>query len=311
MKTRPLGTTGIDVPVVSLGAAGLGGVYGDIDQDRADATIREAFAKGMNLVDTSPHYGLHRSEEVLGRALAGIDRSSYLLTTKCGRLGDEWDFSAEAIKRSIPESLERLQLDYIDVIQCHDIEFGDLRQVVGEALPVLRDFQRQGLVRAVGITGYYLDVLERVALSEGVDSVMSYCNYNLQDRRLLDTAERLGEHGIGVFAASPLHMSALTEQGAPWWHPGTPEMLEATRRVVEICREAGTTIEDLAMRFALNLPDDSPLSSIVVGCTSPSEVDENLAALGKLPDPELLARVEEAFGDQLNVGWVFPQLALS
>lgn len=309
MKTRPLGKSGIDVPVVGLGAAGLGGVYGEVDQDQANATVREAFSEGMTLVDTSPHYGLHRSEIVLGNALRGIPRSDYLVTTKCGRLGDDWDFSAEAIKRSIPESLERLQLDYVDVIQCHDIEFGDLHQIVSEALPVLRDFRDQGLVRHIGITGYYLDVLEDVAVSEQVDSVMSYCNYDLQDRRLLDTAYRLAEHGIGVFAASPLHMSALTEQGAPWWHPGTPEMLEATRRVVEICREAGTTIEDVAMRFALDLPDDSPISCVVVGCTSPTEVTENLAALGKKPDPAVLRAVEEAFGDQLNVGWVFPQLA--
>jgi len=306
MKTRPLGNTGLNVPVLSLGAAGFGDVYGDITQDDADLTVRAAFEHGMNLVDTSPHYGLHKSETVLGRALVGIPRASYLVTTKCGRLGDVWDFSADAIKRSIPESLERLQLDYIDVIQCHDIEEGDLDQVVSEALPVLRDFQDQGLVRHIGVTGYVLDTLERIAVEQQLDTIMTYCNYNLQDRRLGDYAARLQREGIGVFSASPLHMSALTEKGAPVWHPGRPEMLVATRKIVAACRAAGTRIETLAMEFALDLPDDSGISSTVVGCTSPRNVLRDIEALGARPDPQLLAEVEAIMGEYLNVGWPAP-----
>ncbi len=306
MKTRPLGNSGIDVPIIGLGAAGFGDVYGSITQDDADATIRKAFELGMNLVDTSPHYGLHRSEEVLGRALKGIERSSYILTTKCGRLGDDWDFSAENIRRSIPESLERLQVDYIDVIQCHDIEEGDVEQVIREALPVLREFKEQGLVRHIGVTGYVLPTLERVAVGERLDSIMTYCNYNLQDRRLAACADRLKAEGIGVLSASPLHMSALTEKGAPSWHPGNASMLARTREVARLCREAGTRIEKIAMQFALDLPDDTGISTTVVGCTSPEDVVQDVAVLGQKPDPDLLAEIFTVFGDDLDIGWAAP-----
>ena len=216
MKTRPFGRTGLDVPVLSLGAAPFGDVYGSITQDDADETIRVAFANGMNLVDTSPHYGDTRSETVLGRALRGIDRDSYIVTTKTGRYGDAgWDFSAERTRRSVGESLERLGLDHIDVIQCHDIEWGAPGQVVREALPVLRELRDEGLVKHIGITGYTLELLEQVAVQEEVDSVMTYCTYNLQDRRLADVALRLAAQGIGVLNASPLHMGVLTTKGAP------------------------------------------------------------------------------------------------
>lgn len=310
MQTRPLGRTGLDVPVLSLGAAPFGDVYGDITQDDADATIREAIAQGMTLVDTSPWYGQTRSETVLGRALRGIERDSYVLTTKCGRYEPgTWDFSAERIRRSIPESLERLGLDHIDLIQCHDIEWGDLDQVVHEALPVLRELRDQGLVRHIGITGYTLDLLERIAVQEEVDSVMTYCTYNLQDRRLAATASRLQEHGIGVFNASPLHMGALTTKGAPEWHPAYPEVLAATRTVSDLCREAGTTIEVLSLQFALDLPEDTGISTTVVGTANPKNIGRNAAVLGQRPDPELLTRVEEAFGPWLNVGWDVPKPA--
>lgn len=306
MKTRPLGKTGINVPVIGVGAAGFGDVYGQITQDSANETVTGAIEMGANLFDTSPHYGLHRSEKVLGKALEGHARDSYILTSKCGRFGDDWDFSTENIKRSIPESLERLGVEYIDVMQCHDIDEGDTEQAVREALPVLRDYQQQGLIRHIGITGYLLPLLEKVAINEGVETVMTYCTYNLQDRRLLDTANRLGKAGIGVFSASPLHMAALTRKGAPEWHPGQPEMLERTLRVVELCNEYGTTVETVAMQFALDLPDDSAISSTVVGVTSPVRLAKNIETLGQKPDPELLAKIEEIYGDHLNVGWPAP-----
>jgi L-galactose dehydrogenase len=308
VQTRPLGRTGIDAPVLSLGAAPFGDVYGTITQADADATIQAAFEAGMTLVDTSPWYGQTRSEIVLGNALRGIDRDSYVVTTKCGRyVPGAWDFSAERIRRSIPESLERLGLDRIDVVQCHDIEWGDLDQVRGEALPVLREYQAQGLVGHVGITGYTLDLLEDVAISEQVATVMTYCTYNLQDRRLAATAERLAAHGIGVFNASPLHMGALTTAGPPEWHPAYPEVVEATRRAARLCEEAGTRIETLAMQFALDLPDGSPISTTVVGTANPKNIARNVATLGQRPDPALLAAVQDVFGAWTNVGWDVPK----
>ncbi|MCI1936309.1 MAG: aldo/keto reductase [Bifidobacteriaceae bacterium] len=311
MQTRKLGNTGLDVPVLSLGGAPLGSLYGEITQEQANETIRIALENGMNMIDSSPWYsephGERRSETTIGRALEGVDRDSYILTTKCGRyMPGEWDFSTERIKRSIPESLEKLQTDHIDVVQCHDIEEGDLDQVINEALPVLREYKEQGIIGAIGVTGYKLDVLEKVAIEQELDTVMSYCNYNLQDRRLLPTAKRLAQHGIGVFNCSPLHMGALTTKGAPDWHPSHPEVLALTRKVVQACEEAGTTIEEVALEFSLNSPEDSGISTTVVGSAVPRYLESDLAALGKSPDPALIRTIEDIFGPWLNVGWDMP-----
>jgi L-galactose dehydrogenase len=113
---------------------------------------------------------------VLGKALRDVERSRYVLATKVGRYGaDAFDFSAKRVVRSVDESLARLGCGHIDLIQCHDIEFGDLDQVVEETIPALTDLVRTGKVRFVGITGYPLSALRHVADGTQVDTVLSYC----------------------------------------------------------------------------------------------------------------------------------------
>ena len=304
METRKLGNTGLEVPILSVGGAPLGGEYGEVDQDRVNETIQVAFENGMNLIDTSPWYGRTQSEKNIGVGLRGIERSSYIITTKCGRYEPgKWDFSAERIRRSIPESMERLGLDYIDVVECHDIEWGDIHQVIDEALPVLREYKAQGMIGYIGVTGYDLDLLEKVAIEEQCDTMMTYCNYDLQNRKLLPVAKRLAEHGIGVFSDSPLAMGALTSKGAPDWHPADSVFLARAQEVAALCREAGTTIERVAMQFSVNNPEDSGISTTVVGCSKPENVLRNVAEVGVAADPALLRRIEEMFSDWIDMSW--------
>src|SRR5262249_1252251 len=127
MIYRALGKTGLRVSALGYGASPLGSVFRPIDQAEGIRTVRAALDLGINLIDVSPYYGLTRAETVLGRALAGVPRERYLLATKIGRYGEsEFDFSAERVTRSVEESLERLGVETLDLIQCHDIEFGDL-----------------------------------------------------------------------------------------------------------------------------------------------------------------------------------------
>lgn len=99
------------------------------DPDEGIRSVREAFSLGVNYFDTSPYYGAGKSEELLGKALQGLPRSEIVLATKVGRYGlDTFDFSAETVTESVHTSLERLRTDYVDVIQCHDVEFVDLEQ---------------------------------------------------------------------------------------------------------------------------------------------------------------------------------------
>jgi L-galactose dehydrogenase len=149
MKYRLLGKTGLNVSSLSLGASPFGGVFGAVDEEQCKACLDLALDAGINLIDTSPFYGLTRSETVLGRCLKGVPRDRYFLATKVGRYGHDardFDFSAARVRRSVDESLKRLGVDYVDLIQCHDIEFGSLEQVIGETIPALRELVRRSKV---------------------------------------------------------------------------------------------------------------------------------------------------------------------
>jgi L-galactose dehydrogenase len=166
-----------------------------------------AIERGINFFDVSPYYGVTLAEQRLGVALAGL-RHKVILATKCGRYGaDDFDFSARTVVAGVCDSLVRLKTDYIDLLQVHDVEFGDVEQIVNETLPALRALQQQGKARYIGITGYSLQTLVRIAKSAPVDSILSYCRYYLMVRDM-DTilTPLVNEQSIGLINASPLHM---------------------------------------------------------------------------------------------------------
>lgn len=131
MEYRYLGNTGLKVPVLSFGASSLGGVFHSIKENDALKAVFTAVENGLNFIDVSPYYGHYKAETVLGKALKELPRNSFTLSTKVGRYGKDgvntWDYSAKRAKESVYESMERLNIDYIDLINVHDIEFADLR----------------------------------------------------------------------------------------------------------------------------------------------------------------------------------------
>ena len=141
MKHREIGHTGMVVSELSFGASSLGGVFREIDENKAIDAVYAAVDGGMNFIDVSPYYGHYKAETVLGKALRGIDRSRYYLSNKVGRYGKDgvntWDYSGRKATESVFESMERLGVDYIDLINVHDIEFADLNQVVNETWPAM------------------------------------------------------------------------------------------------------------------------------------------------------------------------------
>src|SRR3954468_3414534 len=133
MKTRPLGKTGLNLPILSFGASSLGAEFRAIDVNEALRSVHVALENGMNFIDTSPYYGRGMSEVLLGIALRDVPRDSYTLCTKLGRYAPaHFDFSAKRVAESIDVSLERMKTDHLDVILCHDIEFVDMNQIVDE-----------------------------------------------------------------------------------------------------------------------------------------------------------------------------------
>ena len=125
--------------------------------------MEQAFSRGINFYDTSPYYGDTKSETMLGICLQRLPRDQIVVATTVGRYGNGvFDFSAERIATSIKESLSRLQLEYVDLLQCHDIEFGSLDQIVEETLPAMVKLKEQGVVRKIGITGLPLKIYKYI-----------------------------------------------------------------------------------------------------------------------------------------------------
>ncbi|NUP98242.1 MAG: aldo/keto reductase [Armatimonadetes bacterium] len=301
MEQRQLGRTGLMVSKLSFGASSLGGVFREIDEAEAIRTVQVALDLGLNLIDVSPYYGLTRAETVLGKALAGVPRERYLLATKVGRYGaDQFDFSAARVTRSVDESLARLGLDHIDLIQCHDIEFVPLAQVVDEALPALRRLQAQGKVRFVGITGLPLAIYPAIMEQAPVDTILSYCHCSLNDTTLLDLLPYLQRHEVGVISASPLSMGLLGNRGAPAWHPAPAEVIAACARAADYCRERGASLPKLAVQYAVAQPG---IHTTVVGSASPQHMRDNVAWLDEPLDQELLDGVLAILAPIRNVTW--------
>ena len=240
---------------LSFGASSLGGVFHEVREDEGIRAVHTAVDNGINFIDVSPYYGHLKAEMVLGKALKEIQRDRYFLSTKVGRYGKDgvntWDYSAERATASVYESMERLNVDYIDLINVHDVEFADLQQVVSETLPALVELRRKGVVGHVGITDLQPENLKWVIehSEEGtVESVLCFCHYCLNDDLLLEYLDFLEERGIGVINASPLSMGLLSQRGAPDWHPATPALREACRKAAEYCAQQGYPIDDFVQQ---------------------------------------------------------------
>jgi aryl-alcohol dehydrogenase-like predicted oxidoreductase len=252
----------MEVSELGFGASSLGGVFHSFDENRGIDAVFAAIDAGINIIDVSPYYGHYKAETVLGKALKDIPRDKYYLSTKVGRYGkngvNTWDYSAKRAKESVYESLERLHIDYIDIINVHDIEFqgrmeGGLQKVVDETLPALHELKKEGVVRHVGITDLQLENLKWVIehTEPGtVESVMNFCHFCLCDDKLVDFLGFFEMHGVGVLSASPFSMGLLTERGVPDWHPAPKLMVWACEKAAAHCKAKGYPIEKLAMQFA-------------------------------------------------------------
>jgi L-galactose dehydrogenase len=301
MEYRLLGKTGLQVSALGYGASPLGSVFRPIDEAEGIRAVHTAVDLGINFIDVSPYYGLTKAETVLGKALATLPRDSYLLATKVGRYGaDEFDFSAARIMASVEESLRRLQVDHIDLIQCHDIEFGSLDQVVHETLPALRKVREQGKARFIGITGYPLKIFRAVLDQTEVDTILSYCRFSLNDTALESLIPYLQEKGVGIISASPLSMGLLTERGAPDWHPAPEPLQAACARAAAHCRSRGIDIAQLALQFAVSNP---AIATTLAGTASTENLRKNVAWSEHPPDPELLAEVQAILAPVQNTAW--------
>lgn len=307
MEYRELGKTGLKLSALGFGASSLGGVFHSLKEADGIKAVHTAVDNGINFIDVSPYYGHLKAETVLGKALREIPRDKYILSTKVGRYGKDgvnyWDYSAQRAHDSVYESMERLGVDYIDIINVHDIEFADLHQVAEETLPALVELREKGVVGHVGITDLQLENLKWVVehTPEGtVESILNFCHYCLCDDKLIDYIDFFESKGIGVINASPLSMGLLTSRGAPDWHPAPEPLMKGCKAAAEYCAKIGYPIEKLAMQFSLGEPR---ISSTLFSTTNPDNVLNNIANIAEPADPEVVAKVREIIGDAFALTW--------
>ena len=301
MEYRELGQTGMRVSIVGYGVSPLGDVFGPTNEAEGIRAVHYAIDHGINYFDVAPMYGVTLAETRLGKAIKGRRDKIYLATKCCRYDEDVFDFSARRVKSSIDESLRRLQTDYVDVYQIHDIEFGSRDQVINEAIPAANLVVQSGKARFVGLTGLPVRYLAAIVRLVEVDTVLSWGHYNLVEDEINDELVPICRgRGIGLMSASPLHQRLLTEKGPPAWHRSPREVLEVASQIVSLCREYGTDIADVAMRFALDHPD---IATTIVGMSKRRHVQSNLQILTAKNDPELLRRIQTLTAPVKNTMW--------
>jgi L-galactose dehydrogenase len=263
--------------------------------------VHLALDHGVRLIDVAPFYGDTRAESVLGKALRGIAREHYVLATKVGRYGDtEFDFSMERVQRSMNESLGRLGVDYVDLIQAHDVEYGSLEQIEIETIPALHRLVRDGKARFVGATGYPLKPLRLLAEQVRLDTVLSYNHLSLNDTTLLNVLPVFAAKGIGVINAAPLSQGLLTNRGTPPWHPAPDAVKNTCAAVAEFVRDHGSDIAKLAIQFSIHQPG---VATTLIGTADPQELQRNLQWASEPLDEELLALVQSKLAPIHNITW--------
>jgi D-threo-aldose 1-dehydrogenase len=307
------------LPRLGLGCAPLANLYRAITDEQADATVAAAFETGCHYLDTAPHYGLGRSEERLGRALAGRDRSSYVLSTKVGRrLRDlrpgetpdpqgfadspararEWDFTADGIRATLEGSLERLGVDFVDIVYLHDVE-NHLPQVFDSGFPALAALRDQGLVKAIGFGMNHSDVLARLVAELDVDVVLCAGRWTLLERTALDDLLPVCEKRGTQVVVGGVYNSGLLADPRPGAHydyaQAPPDVLARAQALQAVCGEYGVPLRAAALRYPFAHPS---VVSAVVGAADADEVRDNAALFSyDIPDAMWHALVAEGLLD--------------
>ncbi|UQZ32275.1 aldo/keto reductase [Paenibacillus sp. PK3_47] len=302
MKYRKLGSTGLDVSVLSFGASSLGSVFRETDDQESIRTVHAAVDAGINYIDVSPYYGLTKAETVLGQAVKQLPRDKFLLSSKAGRYGENtFDFSAKRIISSVEESLNRLHTDYLDILFLHDIEFVPAAIIVEDAVPAMHALQEQGKIRFSGISGLPLQLFETLLPQIKVDAILSYCHYSLNDTSLLDLLPLLQQQGTGLVNASPLSMGLLSTRETADWHPAGSRLKAACRQAAEHCASRGSDIAKLAVQYSTA---HEGIPTTLVSTANPDNIAKNAAWTSEPLDGELLREVLEILEPVHNQSWV-------
>ena len=310
MKLNQLGRTGMQVSALSFGASALGGVFGHVDEEEGIRAVHTALELGINYFDVSPAYGATRSEIVLGRALKGVPRDRYFLSTKVGKYSlpgrygeDTLDYSRSRIRASLEESAARLGVDYFDIIHIHDIEYrgrSSTEQALGEGLEAVHELKREGRIGAVGFGLYPIDLCQRILSEFAVDVVLLHNQYWLNSMRLLELMPLFERKGVGVINGAPFGSGLLTENEPADWHPASRADRQLLKEAASFCRSSGVPISKLALQFASQNP---AIPTTMFSCSSPELVRRNVQWHEESCDLDLVLKVQRMIAPVMNKQW--------
>lgn len=269
-----------------MGCAFLGE---DADSPEAGvAAVQRAYQHGIRFFDTDPGYLEGRSEPRLGEALRDLPRNELLISTKVGtRPGLEQDFSADATRRSVEQSLEALGVDYLDLCLIHDPEAIEPPLADGAALDTLVSMKDEGLIGATGL-GCREHTYHQQAIATGkLDVVLTFRDYTLTNQSAaIDTVPLAQQHDLGIILASVLDMGTLAGDEPP-------PTAQPAHDMYHWCRERGYDVRDFALQFVLALPMDG---CALTGPSTPQQVDEVVDSATRTISTELWEAFQEAFG---------------
>ena len=296
-----VGRTGLKIPLMGLGTAGMGNLYIEVTQAEAGEMINCALDNGLNLIDTAPHYGRGIAETRLGLALTGIPRDRYIISSKVGRLynsAGEWiaDFSRDSILRSIEGTLERLKTDHVDILHLHDPD-RHYQQALTEGFPALAELRSQGVIKAVGAGMNHWEMLVDFAREADFDCFLLAGHYTLLDQDALATFLPVcREKGISVFMAGILNTGILATGAVPGaksrYREASPEIMQRVARIEEVCRRYRVPLNAAATQFPLGHP---AVTALVVGADTKEHIAANIAAL-ETPIPAAFWQTLQAEG---------------
>jgi L-galactose dehydrogenase len=310
MKYNLLGKTQLKVSALSFGSSALGGVFTTVDESTAIKAVHAALDAGINYFDTAPAYGATKSEIVLGKALKGISRDKYILSTKIGKYAapiagqpDVLDYSEKRTYQSIQESAERIGTDYFDIIHIHDIEYHNRTHTewaLQEGYDAVCKLKKEGRIGAVSFGIYPIDLWERIFENYAIDAALVHNHYCLNDTLLENLLPEALENGIGIINASPFASGLLTERGTAAWHPANAEERSLFAQAAELCKARGSNIAKLALQFAVS---NAQIPTTMFSSANPQSVKRNLEWYEEKLDDELVKDVIQILQPVMNKQW--------
>ncbi len=319
MKTSVLGKTGLSVSRI-----GFGGLFvASFSAQMADAcaAVKRGLELGVNYFDTAPGYG--NSEEVLGKALAGVKQPIVLSTKLGGRPVPFKPQEKDCLRASIDESLRLLGRDCIDLLMIHEPDrpgqydwWTDMVKVQGTVLELLDELKAEGKIRYTGLGGTTTTELAHLCRNGKFDVVLTAYNYSLLYREAaLEVIPAAKAANMGIIVGSPLQQGALSRRYDEQLKSPDAYWLSAMRReqflaLYAFCDDCGMSLPELGIRFVLSHPD---IHCVLMGAKSAAEVEQNVAAAIAGPlSADILLRLDEIaamvpfrpFGEPFGIGWI-------